>query len=109
MKDRLFKGTKVKYRFEIESPGFDMARDNFKVILSRGSYNDTFEKADFIDKVTIIGEEEKHEYFLCFDTTPFGAGDIIVTVVADVPDEDFGTNGIRTEVDRFRLVNVQPV
>ena len=104
MKDTLFKGTKVKYRIEIESPGFDMAEDDFKIILKRGTYSETYPKANLIDRE--VGD--KHEYYLAFDTTPFGPGDIIVTVEAYVPDEDFD-GGIRTEIDRFRLVNVQPV
>lgn len=106
MKESLFIPTQAKYRIEIESPGFDMATDNFKLTLKRGTVSHEFLKSDLIDKVEIVDGEEKHQFYLCFDTEDFGAGDIIVIVEAYVPDEDF-TGGIRKEVDRFRLINAQ--
>ena len=115
MKDTMFSGTKGKYRIEIESPGFDMVRDEFEITLKQGTKSVNYDKADLIDRVIVVGGVEKHEYYFTFNTDPSvspyfsPAGDIIVVVKAYVPDEDFGTNGIRTEVDRFRLVNVQPV
>ena len=106
MKESLFIPSKAKYRIEIESPGFDMVNDNFELILKRGTVSRTFAKTDLVDKVTLVDGAEQHEYYLCFDTEDFGAGDIIVIVKAYVPDTDF-EGGIRLEVDRFRLINAQ--
>lgn len=106
MNEMLFEGTKAKYRIEIESPGFDMESDDFTLILQRGTVSKTFSKSDLIDKVVIEDGEEKHQYFLCFNTLDFGPGDITVIVRAFVPDDDF-PGGIRLEVDRFRLTNIQ--
>ena len=104
MKDTLFKGTKVKYRIEIESPGFDMHDDDFTIKLTRGTYSHTYAKTDLIEKLV----DGKYEYYLCFDTDTYGVGDIIAEIKAYVPDTDF-TGDVRLEIDRFRLVNVQPL
>lgn len=106
MKEQLFIPTQAKYRIEIESPGFDMARDNFKVTLKRGTVTKEFRKSDLIEKEEIVAGEKKHQFYLCFDTEELGPGDIIVIVEAHIPDKDF-TGGIRKEVDRFRLINAQ--
>lgn len=107
MKDSLFKGTKAKYRIEVESPGFDMSTDNFTVKLTCGSVSQTFQKSDLIDKVVIENGVSKHEYYVCFDSATFGVGDILVQINAYVPDTDFA-GGTRLEIDKFRLINVQP-
>lgn len=106
MKDNLFLGAKAKYRIEIESPGFNMETDDFELELKCGIISQTFRKSDLIDKVEVVSGKEKHQFYLCFDTLTFGAGDVVVIVKAYVPDEDF-PGGIRLEKDRFRLINIQ--
>lgn len=108
--DSAFQGTKRKFVVEITSPGFDMGRDEFEVALTRGTIQKVFNKSDMIvENYTVIEdghEVQKQSYYLCFDTRDFGNGVIVATIVAYVPDSDY-TDGIRTEVDEFDLLNVK--
>ena len=108
--DSSFYGTEVKFIVEINSPGFDMVRDDFEIDLKRGSTTRHFDKSDLITETTtetVDGVEvEKTNYFLCFDTKDFGKGIITAIITAHVPDTDFPDN-IRDEVDKFDFFNVK--
>lgn len=108
--DSAFSGTERKFLVEIESPGFDMTRDEFEVALTRGSIQRVFHKSDMVTETYTVEEDgqtvEKTDYFLCFDTVEFGNGIITATIVAHVPDSDFA-DGIRDEVEEFDLMNVK--
>ena len=110
--DSAFSGTERKFLVEITSPGFDMARDEFEVALTRGDIQRVFYKSDMISETyTVVEgghEVEKTDYYLCFDTMEFGNGVIVATVVAHVPDSDF-SDGIRDEVEEFELLHVKHV
>lgn len=112
IEDSAFFGTECKFLVEIVSPGFDMARDEFEVALTRGGTKVLFQKSDMIEEtytVTEDGQEvEKKNYYLCFDTMDFGNGVITATIIAHVPDADF-QDGIRDEVEEFALMNVRSV
>ena len=99
MENTAFVGTEVKYLVKIESCGFDQATDDFDIILKRGTVTRTFHKADLVEETTASGKN----YYLCFDTTDFGPGNITCIVKAYVPDNDF-QDGIRTEIDKFPLL-----
>lgn len=108
--DSPFVGTKLKYLVEIESGGFDIATDNFDITLKRGQVEKVFHKTDLVHEVIPDPQDPERElnnYYLCFDSTEFGSGNIQVTVHAYVPDSDFG-GGIRDEIDKFTLTNVRP-
>lgn len=106
MKNRTFFGSEKKERIEIVGEGFSMVDDDFDIILRRGKVEKTFNKSDLIHNVTLVGETEQHEFYLCFDTTDFGPGSLTCIVKAYVPDSDF-PDGIRTEIDKFELTPIE--
>ena len=110
--DSAFSGTERKFLVEINSPGFDIGRDEFEVVLTRGTIQRVFHKSDMIRETYTVVEDgvevEKTNFYLCFDTQDFGNGIIVATVVAHVPDADFA-DGIRDEVDEFDLLLVKNV
>lgn len=108
METPIYVGTKVKYLIEITSSGFDMARDDFDITLKWGTITKFFAKSDLVDTTVIEEGVEKHQYYLCFDTSEFGYGDIMAIVRAYVPDTDF-PDGIRLEVDKFKLLTPRSV
>lgn len=103
MNSNVFVGTEVKYKIEITSPGFNMYTDDFNIVLKRGSVQKRYEKSDLIHEVVSEDGTDKHNYYLCFDTSEFGAGNIVAIVTAYVPDTDF-PDGLRTEIDKFDLL-----
>jgi len=97
MEDFVWLGTKLKYLVKITASGFDMIADDFNVVLTRGSKSATFEKSDLV----FDGED----YYVVFDTTPFGAGELYYKITAHVPDGDFA-DGFRTEVFKKKLTTI---
>ncbi len=88
----------MKYLVSITAAGFSMVENDFNIVLSRGQKSKTFEKGDLV----FDGEN----YFIAFDTSEFGAGDLNATVTAYVPDADF-SDGIRTEIFKTKLTNIK--
>lgn len=109
--DSMFNGTKGKYLVEINSPGFDMATDNFDITLKRGQMTKVLHKSDLVHEVVPDPSDPSKEinnFYLRFDSAEFGNGSITVIVHAYVPDSDF-EGGIRDEIDKFTLTNVNAV
>ena len=108
-REKAYLGTMLKFLIEITSSDFDMDNDNFEVTLKRGTYSRTYQKSDLVVEsyVETIGGEpiEKHNYYICFDTTEYGKGLIQAVITAYVPDDDFD-GGIRTEIDKINVINV---
>lgn len=108
--DSAFFGSEVKFIVEVNSPGFDMVRDDFEIDLKRGSTTKHFAKSDLIVETTtdtINGEEvETTNFYLCFDTRDFGKGIMTAIITAHVPDTDF-PDGIRDEVDKFNFFDIR--
>lgn len=104
--DRSFDGQDVKYLVRLETPGFDMAADDFNIVVRRGSKSRTFQKADLVDEVTVVEGVETHNYYLCFNTGYFGPGELTCIVTAYANDTDF-PGGIRTEKDKFTFNDVE--
>lgn len=92
-----FKGTDLKYLLKIESEGFSMDNDDFKVVLrnSFGTKKVEIEKSQMLKS----GDDG---YIFTFSTDDVGTSEITMTTIAYVPDADF-EDGIRTEVERFVL------
>lgn len=99
--DYEYLGTELKYQLNITATGFSMTDDNFTVDIVRGPNRIHFEKAD------LVSDGEGH-YFVCFDSTPLGAGVASIIGTAYVPDEDF-SDGLRTEVRKAELVTLLAV
>ncbi len=97
MIDECYTGTELKYLVTIQSPGFSMADDNFEITIKKGSVSQTFKKEDLILR--------DGNFYLCFDSTPFGGGIAEAVAKAFVPDADFD-DGIRTEVHKVSLVKI---
>lgn len=100
-------GTEVKYLVNIESCGFDMVTDDFEITIKRGTTSRVFHKSDLIEEVVTV-PEERHYFYLCFDTAYFGPGVLTCIVTAYVPDTDF-PDGLRTEIDKFDLLTSVPL
>lgn len=96
--DRVFVGTELKFKVEIQAAGFSMERDNFTVTIRRRSHELLFKKEDLVT-------DGEGGYYVCFDTAEFGPGLINAVVTAYVPDSDF-PDGLRTEVLSMDLVIV---
>lgn len=100
-KDRIFVGTELKFKVDIQAGGFSMEDDDFTVTIRRRNQERVFHKEDMV----IDGEGG---YYVCFDTAEFGTGIISAVVTAYVPDQDF-PDGLRTEVTEMDLVIVDKV
>ena len=96
--DRPFIGTDLKFILEIESPGFDMDRDEFEVLLEGGEGSVLLRKQDMVS--------DGENWYRCFSTKSLGAGLIRATVTAHVPDDDF-EDGIRDEVDKYVIADIR--
>lgn len=99
--DMIYSGTDLKFAVNIESPGFSMDDDDFTVDLVNGRRKLTLEKSDMVN-----GEDGN--WYLCFDSSELGTGDIYIIVYAHVPDDDFD-DGIRTEVYKDILCHIEGV
>lgn len=97
--ERPFLGTDLKFIIEIESPGFDMGRDDFEVLLEGGEGSVLLHKEDMV-------HDENNKWYICFDTKDLGVGLIRATVTAHVPDDDF-EDGIRDEVDKYVIADIR--
>lgn len=98
MENFVWLGTELKYLVEITAHGFSMADDNFFIDLIRGGVTRRFEKSDLIT--------DGENYYLAFDTTDFGAGELYATITAYVPDNDFPDH-LRTEVWKVKLTTIK--
>lgn len=103
----LYSGTEAKYLIEITADGFSMVDDDFTVEIVRGPNHQFFAKADLVDETYEEEDAEhntvvKHRYYVCFDTTNLGIGNLFAIVTAFVPDDAFG-DGLRTEVIKVEL------
>lgn len=96
--ERPFLGTDLKFIIEIESPGFDMARDDFEVLLEGGEGSVLLRKEDMV--------QDDSNWYICFSTKDLGTGLIRATVTAHVPDDDF-EDGIRDEVDKYVIADIR--
>ena len=93
-------GQDLKYLINIESEGFDISRDEYRLILKRGT------KTAELSKEHVVLRDDK--IYLCIEkeiVKPLGTGDLYLIVYADVPDADF-LDGIRTEVCRIKLATI---
>ena len=97
---RVYLGTELKFKVDISASGFSMDTDSWSVTISCGKHSREFSKSDCIS-----GDDG---WFVCFDTTEFGPGMYYAKVTAYVPDIDFN-DGIRTEIKKMPLLNVEAV
>lgn len=104
MKDFMFVPTQAKYLIEIEGSGFDMFRDDFDIILAKGSIVKYIPKSELVHKVVTVDQQEKHEYYVLVDTEEFGQGELLCIVRAYLRDEDYPDRK-RMEVEQFVLAN----
>lgn len=100
-RDRIFVGTELKFKIDIQAAGFSMDDDDFTVTIRRRNQEKVFKKEDLVT-------DEEGGYYVCFDTAEFGTGIISAVVTAYVPDLDFD-DGLRTEVTEMELVIVDKV
>lgn len=101
MEEQAYFGTKLKFVVDITASGFSMVDDDFTVTLKRGPTRHVFSKDDLV-------RDAEDNFYVCFDSSEFGQGVIDAIVTAYVPDSDFD-DGFRTEVFKFKLVNILDV
>lgn len=99
--DKIFVGTELKFKVDIQAAGFSMDHDNFTVLIRRRNQEKFFRKEDLVN-------DGEGGYYVCFDTSEFGPGLISAVVTAYVPDSDF-SDGFRTEVISMDLVLVNKI
>ena len=103
-----FDGSGLKYLLEITAPGFSMHNDNFFVVLKQNTIEKKIEKNEFVEETVVVDGNEKHNFYMCFDSTLFQPGIVVCVVTAFVPDTDF-PGGTRKEIDKFDLTILDPV
>ena len=91
----IYQGTELKFTLDIQSEGFDMADDDFKVVIKNTKSSVEILKSDMI-----LTEDEK--YLFTIDTGVMGTGEYWISIFAYVPDDDFD-DGLRTEVQKQLL------
>lgn len=91
----IYEGTELKFTLDIQSEGFSMADDDFKVVIKNTKKSVTISKAEMI-----LNENEN--YLFTVDTGFMGTGEYWITTIAYVPDDDFD-DGLRTEVQKQLL------
>lgn len=99
--DKIFVGTELKFKIEIEAEGFSMTDDDFNIVIQRRNVKKVFNKEDLVN-------DGEGGYYVCFDSAEFGPGMVSAVVTAYVPDSDF-EDGLRTEVYAMDLVNINKV
>ena len=96
----IYLGTELKFALEIESEGFSMDTDDFKVVIKSVK-----KKKEIVIPKEEMLLDENEKYLFTIDTEVLGVGDYWIYVYAYVPDEDF-PDGIRTEVQKLHLCGV---
>lgn len=92
---KIYKDTRLKFTLDIQSVGFSMADDDFKVVIRNLKAEKTITKGEML-----VNDDD--EYIFTVDTQELGTGDYYITTYAYVPDTDFD-DGIRTEVTKQLL------
>ena len=92
-------GTDLKFLVEPSAAGFVKTRDEFEVVITRGSVEKKFYKSE-------LAVDEQDNYYVCFSSEEFGAGQYYITIITHTPDEDFD-DGFREDVKQYPLVNIQ--
>lgn len=104
MATNAFQYSDLKFLITIKSEGFDIDRDDYTIVLKRGSKDDVT-----IDKSKIVVDGGNH--YLCVtkeQLASLGTGDIFMVVYAEVPDSDF-EDSMRSEVDKQLLCHIERV
>ena len=96
-----WEGTGFKFAVTFNVEGFDMDEDNWTITLKRGSKKLVFTSENSI-------QDDQGQWYICFDSTLLGSGSIEIIGDAEVPDDDF-EGGIRHEVMKYKLINIQRV
>lgn len=97
----IVKGTDLKFRLEITSPGFSMETDDFEVALIDRMGNVTIH----IRKDEMVTDDDG-KYLFTFPSGEFLSGLITMRVTAYVPDADF-ESGTRTEISESVLCEIR--
>lgn len=91
-------GSDLKFIVEPQADGFDKTTDEFEVTITRGSVARTFTKSELV-------MDEENNYYVCFSTEEFGAGQYYITITTHTPDDDFD-DGFRTDVQQYPLIKI---
>lgn len=92
----IYQGTKLKFLLDIQSEGFSMVDNDFKVTIKNATKKEmTIDKSEMI-----VTDEDK--FLFTVDTAVFGTGEYYIKTTAYVPDDDF-EDGFRTEVQKSLL------
>jgi len=99
-----WEGQDLKFAVNVESLGFDVDRDDFKLVLKRGSNTAIINKSQFKRRDNMLILPIFKEVL-----SQLGSGDIYAVFYADIPDSDFDDDGLRTEVDKQLITKVNRV
>lgn len=101
MLDQVWLGSEVKLAVSITAEGFDMMRDDFRIVIHGGMGNIEVPREGLLIN-------ESGEWILGIDTNALGAGKVTMVTYAEVPDSDF-PDGVRTEVDKTEIFTIKAV
>ena len=101
MARKIYKGTGLKFRLNIEADGLSMDDFDFSIKIYTHP-----------EKYIVIGKEDMHvdedeNLFFTLDSNSLDPGQIIMETTAMIPDSDF-EGGYRKEIDRKILCNMLP-
>lgn len=99
MAESIHIGSDLKFLVEPTADGFNKNRDEWEVIISRGSTERTFSKSE-------LAVDEHDNYYVCFSTEVFGYGQYYITFITHTPDEDF-EDGFREDIVQYPLCKVE--
>lgn len=94
---KIYKGTELKFKVELESGGFDMYRDDFELEVVSGGTSVRLVKEEL--------QEEEGSYYGYVETEDLDTGIVKVIAKAYVPDKG-ASGGVRQEVSVAQLCNL---
>ena len=94
---KIYRGTEIKFKIELESGGFDMLRDDFDLEVVSGSSRVKLSKDDLY--------EEDGVYYGYVNTDELQTGQVKVIATAYVTDKG-ASGGVRQEVSVAQLCNL---
>lgn len=98
--EEFYVGSDLKFKVDITASGFNIAEDDFTIVLVQGNRSKVLHRDDLV-----AGEDG---YYLTVNAEEFNEGIIKMIVSAEVPDDDF-EDGSRREVECLELCKINGI
>jgi restriction endonuclease len=99
MARRVFRGTGLKFRLNIEADGFNMNEDDFEIkVYTKSDHVISIPKND-------MQVDDEGNYSFVIDSDKLECGQLVMETIAYILDDDF-PDGTRKEIDKRVLCNI---